>query len=352
MAEKTELADKYSISAVRDVSCQQTPKLPGKISAPHRLVDSITTPSTGSIKTKRKRESMSEGRLDAVKLAPNPFNMTGRNFPKRRNFGKSAAILSRTRASTNNNPAKALELVRSAMQHSLNTDIERVLQSYQEMFRMAAYNISDNLKEPVTEDHVKYILRRSLDEAKSLFKVENKNEEDSVPKAVKAAKIKVPIRQAIIKKRKIRRDEHYSREKPKDDYNYPPWDEARLTEETELIMGVKANKILGFASARGRLYTRHPDLFKYTADQDDKQWLFENGHMPITGGKAFLMIADDIRNLATTHQDYKDNLGIKREDIKGYLPPPAMMEKIKVAMKKAAILREVTKKPAPPLPSV
>ena len=32
------------------------------------------------------------------------------------------------------------------------------------MFRMAAYNISDNTKEPISEDHVKYILRRALDE--------------------------------------------------------------------------------------------------------------------------------------------------------------------------------------------
>ena len=34
---------------------------------------------------------------------------------------------------------------------------------------MAAYNISDNTKEPLSEDHVKYILRRALDEV-SIFK--------------------------------------------------------------------------------------------------------------------------------------------------------------------------------------
>ena len=37
------------------------------------------------------------------------------------------------------------------------------------MFRMAAYNISDNTKEPLSEDHVKYILRRALDEVR-IFK--------------------------------------------------------------------------------------------------------------------------------------------------------------------------------------
>eukprot|EP00112_Aurelia_sp_Birch-Aquarium-sp1_P008024 Seg1877.5 transcript_id=Seg1877.5/GoldUCD/mRNA.D3Y31 product="Deoxynucleotidyltransferase terminal-interacting protein 1" protein_id=Seg1877.5/GoldUCD/D3Y31 len=294
----------------------------------------------GTIKLKRKRESLSDGRHEA---AANPFNMTARNFPKRRPLGKAAIMMNRTRANTSNNPAKALELVRAALQPSLNADIERVLVNYQEMFRMAAYNISDNTKEPISEDHVKYILRRSLDEAKSIFKVDSKDGDGEQMSKI-AEKREVAIKPVIIRKKKIRRDDH--REKPRDDYNYPSWDESRLTDETELIMGVKANKILGFASARGRLYSRHPDLFKYMADQDDKQWLYDNGHMPITGGKAFLMIADDIRNLATTHQDYKDNLGITREDIKGFVMPTFMIQKVKAAIKRAAILREVTKKPA------
>ena len=41
--------------------------------------------------------------------------------------------MSFSRANTSNNPAKALELVRAALQPSLNADIERVLLSYQEV---------------------------------------------------------------------------------------------------------------------------------------------------------------------------------------------------------------------------
>lgn len=37
------------------------------------------------------------------------------------------------------------------------------------MFRMAAYNVSDNLKEPVTEVHIGHILRRSLEEVSLLM---------------------------------------------------------------------------------------------------------------------------------------------------------------------------------------
>ncbi|XP_065062987.1 deoxynucleotidyltransferase terminal-interacting protein 1-like isoform X2 [Rhopilema esculentum] len=291
-----------------------------------------------SSKLKRKRESLSDGRHEP---ASNPFNMTAKNFPKRRPLGKTAIFMNRTRTSTGSNPAKALELVRSALQPSLNADIERVLQSYQEMFRMAAYNISDNTKEPLTEDHVKYILRRALDEAKTLFQSDNKEEEKDDEPQMAEKKRPMPIKPVIIKKKKMRREDH----RPRDDYVYPAWDEARLIDGTEFIMGVKANKILGFASARGRLYTRHPDLFKYMADQDDKQWLYDNGHMPITGGKAFVMIADDIRTLATTHQDYKDNIGIKAEDVKGFVLPPFLFQKMKAAISRAALLRDVNKRP-------
>ena len=37
------------------------------------------------------------------------------------------------RTNTGNNPAKALELVRAALQPSLNADIEKVLSNYQEV---------------------------------------------------------------------------------------------------------------------------------------------------------------------------------------------------------------------------
>lgn len=285
--------------------------------------------------TKRKRESVSG--IEPVKLAPNPFNMTARNFPKRRHILKNTSgFLNRTRGN-NSSPTKALEQVRAALQPSLNVEIERVLHSYQEMFRMAAYNVGDNTKEPVTEDHISHILRRSLEEAKNLFKLQSESKDPNRSPDKKDEKIWTPARHVIIKKKKVKKDE---KTEQKDNFDYPPWDDERITEETELIMGVKANKILGYASARGRLYIRHPQLFKYMGDQDDKQWLYENGHMPMTGGKAFLMLADDIRLLATSHPDYKDNLGIKPDDVKGFVVPESFRKKIKLFMKRQALIRE------------
>ena len=117
---------------------------------------------------KRKRESYAG--IQPVKLASNPFNMTARNFPKRKHMPKSTnGFLSRKKV-FHTSPSQSLDQVRAALQPSLNTEIEKVLQSYQEMFRLAAYNIGDNLKETVTEDHISQVLRNSL-EAKKLFKL-------------------------------------------------------------------------------------------------------------------------------------------------------------------------------------
>lgn len=41
---------------------------------------------------------------------------------------------------------------------------------------------------------------------------------------------------------------------------------------------------------------------QYSGDQDDKQWLFDNHHMPAIGGKAYILLYNDIENLANTDE--------------------------------------------------
>lgn len=42
--------------------------------------------------------------------------------------------------------------------------------------------------------------------------------------------------------------------------------------------------------------------WKYSGDQDDKQWLHEHHHMPATGGRTYLLLVDDIKELAQTDE--------------------------------------------------
>ena len=68
----------------------------------------------------------------------------------------------------------------------------------------------------------------------------------------------------------------------------PKWEADRLEKDTLFILGSRANKALGFGQTRGRLYIKHPELFKYSGDQTDKEWLAKANLMATTGGKVGL----------------------------------------------------------------
>jgi len=112
----------------------------------------------------------------------------------------------------------------------------------------------------------------------------------------------------------------------------PKWDSSRLTEDTKFVLGSKANKALGFGATRGRLYTKHADLFRYIGDQEDKQWLYERGLMPPAGGRAYLIIMQDIYDLLET-EEYKKAPGVNPLDMgTGFTVPINMINKMKNIM--------------------
>lgn len=96
-------------------------------------------------------------------------------------------------------------------------------------------------------------------------------------------------------------------------------------------MGPRANKVLGFGQTRGRLYVRHPHLVRYSGDQEDKEWLSAKNLMPPQGGKAYLMILEDIKELAES-DDYKNNPNLQLHELKGFEAPHFMLNKIKIFM--------------------
>lgn len=115
-------------------------------------------------------------------------------------------------------------------------------------------------------------------------------------------------------------------------YLSPKWDPARITPDTMFVMGARANKVLGYETSRGRLYTKHQDLFKYASDQEDKEWLARNQLIQPTGGKAFLCIMQDIHELAVS-QEYKDNPLVNLLELKGFRAPEFLLKKIRAYMR-------------------
>lgn len=111
----------------------------------------------------------------------------------------------------------------------------------------------------------------------------------------------------------------------------PKWDPRRLTQNTLFIMGAKANKVLGYGQTRGRLYVRHPELVRYSGDQEDKEWLAAKNLMPPSGGKAYLMVLEDIYELAQ-NDDYRNNPHLQLHELKGFEVPPFLLNKIRSFM--------------------
>ncbi|VDP69827.1 unnamed protein product [Echinostoma caproni] len=70
-----------------------------------------------------------------------------------------------------------------------------------------------------------------------------------------------------------------------------------LNHKTVFTLGSSANAWLGMGAARGRIYTKHPELFRYQCDAEDKAWLVRNGLLASHGVKAYLMHSDQVKHI-------------------------------------------------------
>uniref|UniRef100_A0A8B9P3T6 Deoxynucleotidyltransferase terminal-interacting protein 1 n=1 Tax=Apteryx owenii TaxID=8824 RepID=A0A8B9P3T6_APTOW len=231
-------------------------------------------------------------------------------------------------------PVVSMDLLRAVLQPSINEEIRGVFNKYMKFFQKAAINVRDNVGEEVDpEQLIQETCRSCLEQAKLLFSDGKKviprlPHEQAVPKRKGR-----PPGQSLANDRgvsgmaawKLKVSEPVRRDGPK-------WDPSRLTETTTFVLGSRANKALGMGGTRGRLYIKHPHLFKYAADPQDKHWLAEQQHMRATGGKmAYLLIEEDIRDLAAS-DDYRDSVDLKLEELKPFIPPVWMTEKMQKYM--------------------
>ncbi|KAJ8787117.1 hypothetical protein J1605_023149 [Eschrichtius robustus] len=236
-------------------------------------------------------------------------------------------------------PAISMDLLRAVLQPSINEEIQTVFNKYMKFFQKAALNVRDNVGEEVdAEQLIQEACRSCLEQAckalpasprSSLTTLSFSHYLEAILFFFNVAgrqKTSVPTEEAPFPKRwKPKSCEPIRREGPK-------WDPARLNESTTFVLGSRANKALGMGGTRGRIYIKHPHLFKYAADPQDKHWLAEQHHMRATGGKmAYLLIEEDIRDLAAS-DDYRGCLDLKLEELKSFVLPSWMVEKMRKYM--------------------
>jgi deoxynucleotidyltransferase terminal-interacting protein 1 len=280
----------------------------------------------------------------------------------------SQASLSRCQASQIRDPTSALENLRSLIQPEINIRIQKVLADIAEShlkpaIRNLRLNLGDeNVPGAALEDvcisaleNAKEVYQQSLEPKHQRLNNNNINNNRggnyanqvlkrsfsnnschlSSPVTKKSMVIKSGLGRpntdlVLVNKagRPVRREG-------------PKWESERLTSDTLFILGSRANKALGFGQTRGRLYIKHPELFKYSGDQTDKEWLAKANLMATTGGKAYLMVLQDILDLAES-PEYSSHPKQQPGELVGFTVPDWMLEKMKAYIETAKTNPETT----------
>ncbi|XP_046965153.1 uncharacterized protein LOC124533742 [Vanessa cardui] len=249
------------------------------------------------------------------------------------------------RASAN----KSLDMLRQTIQSAVTREIDQVIKKYLEKFFVPAVNnIRLNLgDESVSEDQVRAVCRAMLDATRLLYSTPSRTTQpgyettdDSTDNKLTKQTLQNPqskrkdtdIDIEFIKAKKIKQEEIIdgtSSPLPSPAIRDPEkWNPARLTQDTLFIMGSHAHKVLGLGNSRGRLYTRHAGLLRYPADSVDKEWIANHNLVNAVGGKTYIMVLEDIEELARSDAYKHSSLPLLGE-LTGFKVPPFMLRKIK-----------------------
>ena len=260
--------------------------------------------------------------------------------------------MNRCQSSTVTDPTQTLELLRIILQQEINIKIQTILNTYIEShIKPAVANMKTNLGEEnvplrVVDDlcinileNAKEIYQSKSSESPKKLNNRSKSPGQVLKRSISTISTNSPVakKSCIIKSglgrpntdlilvnksgRPVRREG-------------PKWEPERLEKDTLFILGSRANKALGFGQTRGRLYIKHPELFKYSGDQTDKEWLAKANLMATTGGKAYLMVLSDILQLAQS-PEYSSHPKQQPDELVGFTVPQWMIEKMKAYIETA-----------------
>ncbi|KAF5399659.1 hypothetical protein PHET_07116 [Paragonimus heterotremus] len=104
----------------------------------------------------------------------------------------------------------------------------------------------------------------------------------------------------------------------------------RLDRLAVFTLGSSANTWLGMGAARGRIYTKHPELFRYACDAEDKAWLVHSGILTSHGVKAYLMHSGQVRQIARLYgRECDENAEGVTDRLLTFKVPPWLLYKMK-----------------------
>ncbi|KAH1011028.1 hypothetical protein HUJ04_000470 [Dendroctonus ponderosae] len=291
-----------------------------------------------------------------LNLAANTLGMKNGAKVTIQNHRKSYSVTSAT---------KSLDLLRKNVQMAINKDIDNIIKKYlDKFFQPAVVNIKVNLgSDSVTEENIRDICKKILEEAKSMYIIPLREKEQSGfeycsneqgfectdarfshfesvgligHQAQKRKDVQLETDSSVsllpLKRSKSKLLSNYYNDNLGCKFSLkrdgPKWNPERIKAHTQFIMGSRANKVLGYGQTRGRLYVRHPNLLRYCGDQEDKEWLQSQNLLPANGGKIYIMLLQDIQEL-TESDEYCNNPNLQLQELQGFEAPMFMCDKIR-----------------------
>ncbi|TNN15169.1 Deoxynucleotidyltransferase terminal-interacting protein isoform 1 [Schistosoma japonicum] len=115
-------------------------------------------------------------------------------------------------------------------------------------------------------------------------------------------------------------------------------------QNTPFALGSSANAWLGMGTARGRIYSKHPELFRYICDNEDKAWLVQTGLIISHGVKAYLVHAEQVHQIAKQINSYSSKLNntVRTEKLKTFKLPHWFLQKVRVVASRHIFFSHIT----------
>jgi len=251
----------------------------------------------------------------------------------------------RNKTDTADNTTASLELMRRVFQHEITDELRQILDRHVRTTFLPAFENLRRNGHPVCEENINHLCRSILEGAKASYMDSNTLETletldlplSNPPRPCPPRVIEPRARlitesdaesdiSSIVSQSSNRAHSHQStgrnsagrkRGRPKKldvdsgrcgtpimmshgtvaGHEAAKWDPERILEETRFVLGSKANKIVG-AEQRGRLFIKYPRLFRYVADEADKEWLLARNLTTRVTGKTFILVYEDVLELA------------------------------------------------------
>ncbi|QQP38583.1 Deoxynucleotidyltransferase terminal-interacting protein 1, partial [Caligus rogercresseyi] len=228
--------------------------------------------------------------------ALNPPNST--NTPSLESLPASPIALHRLQSASTSS-ADPLELLRIILQKELNAKIESLFSDYIRLYLLpAAKNVETNLGGVNASELLERTCINALEHAKTLFKgsfSRKRGSQSTDPSSSKEPTIK-----------KIKNERR----------GFEP-------ECLFVLSGQAGTAILGGSSSGKAFLSKHPQIFKYAADQEDKEWLMKERLISTSGGKATLVVLRDVLALYSSSSSLEE----KESSLRGFKLPDFMLEK-------------------------